>query len=111
MGVQVVVRTQRDRDVRRLQSQNAKRLFDESNAVKFPVLLAVEYPRGGGKAVRKVDAGELPDVDVVVNDSDGKIDERGEASIEPSAGMTGLNAAILDDDAAADGIRVVPESG
>jgi len=104
------VRPQSYRDVRRLKPQNAKRLFDESNTVKFPIFFTVEYPRGGHKAVCKVDTGELPNVVVVVNDSDGKVDEWSEARIEPAMRPTNRTATILDDDAVADGIRVVPAS-
>jgi hypothetical protein len=110
LRVQVVVRAQSYRDERRLQPQNAKRLLNESDPVKFPIFFTVEYPRSGDKAVCKVYAGELPNVIVAVNDSDGKVDEWGEARIEPAMRPACSAAAVLDDDAVADGIRVVPAS-
>jgi hypothetical protein len=46
MVVQVIVSTQSNHDIGRLESKNAQRLFNETRAVKLPVFFAMKYPRG-----------------------------------------------------------------
>jgi hypothetical protein len=107
MAVQVVVSAQSNRDIGRLETKNAQRLFNETRAVKLPVFFAMKYPRGGDAAVGNVDARKLADVDFGVYDLNGKINKRGEELIEPSVLSACTVTAVFNDDAVGYGIGVI----